>query len=115
MTSTPIGNRLEPEEPHDISRPMPHHQVRYFLVFINLVVLTIVTVLVSLHRFESEAINVLLALTVAAIKASLVALFFMHLKFEGKLIYTITIVPLILCVILCTALIPDVIHGPLLH
>ena len=103
----------EPEEPHDVSRPMPHHHVRYVLVFVNLVILTIVTVLVAMHRFESEAINVILALIVASIKASLVALFFMHLKFEGKLIYTIAIVPLILCVILCTALIPDIIHGHL--
>jgi hypothetical protein len=61
-----------------------------------------------LHRFESEAINLLLALLVACVKASLVALFFMHLKFEGKLIYTIFIVPLMLCVLLTVALVPDV-------
>jgi cytochrome c oxidase subunit 4 len=94
---------------------MPHHHVRYVLVFVYLVVLTVVTVLVAMHRFESEAINVILALIVASIKASLVAMFFMHLKFEGKLIYTIAIVPLVLCVILCVALIPDIIHGHLYH
>lgn len=117
MTTDATASRLphEPEEPHDVSRPMPHHHVRYVLVFINLVILTVVTVLVAMHRFESEAVNVILALLVASVKASLVALFFMHLKFEGKLIYTIAIVPLILCVILCTALIPDIIHGHLFH
>ena len=115
MTTNANASRLphEPNEPHDVSRPMPHHHVRYVFVFINLVILTVVTVLVAMHRFESEAINVILALLVASIKASLVAMFFMHLKFEGKLIYTIAIVSLILCVILCTALIPDIIHGHL--
>ena len=60
--------------------------------------LTVVTVLVAFYRFSNELVNVLLALTVASIKATCVALFFMHLKFEGKLIYLILIVPLVLCV-----------------
>jgi cytochrome c oxidase subunit 4 len=98
----------EPEEPHGTTRAVPHHHVNYLLIFSLLVALTILTVLVALHRFESEAINLLLALLVACVKASLVALFFMHLKFEGKLIYTIFIVPLMLCVLLIVALIPDV-------
>ncbi len=50
----------------------------------------------------------LVALLIATIKASCVAFFFMHLKFEGKLIYLIFIVPLLLCVLLTVALIPDV-------
>ena len=104
----PHGRISEPEEPHGVTEPTPHHHVNYLLIFGLLVVLTILTVLVALHRFESEAINLLLALAVACVKASLVALFFMHLKFEGKLIYTIFIVPLMLCVLLTVALIPDV-------
>ena len=39
---------------------------------------------------------------------ALVAMFFMHLKFEGKLIYMMVIVPLILCVLIIFALIPDI-------
>src|SRR3954470_24876758 len=104
----------EPEEPHGVSVPMPHHTVNYYAIFAALVVLTIVTVLVAFHRFHSEIVNLLLALLVATIKATLVAFFFMHLKFEGKLIYMIFIVPLILCVLLIVALIPDVLlpaHG----
>jgi hypothetical protein len=53
-------------------------------------------------------IKVLVALAIASVKATCVAFFFMHLKFEGKLIYTIFIVPLLLCVLLTVALIPDV-------
>jgi len=96
------------EEPHDVSRPTPHHHVAYLKVFAALVLLTIITVLVGIKmRFQHEAVNVLVALLIAAVKASLVALFFMHLKFEGKLIYMIFLVPLALCVLLVLALLPD--------
>ena len=117
----PAARMSEPEEPHGVSVPMPHHAINYYYIFFALVTLTIVTVLVAFHRFESEVVNLLLALLVATIKATLVAMFFMHLKFEGKLIYLIFIVPLILCVLLTVALIPDVllpaksIHNSSLH
>ena len=111
----------EPEEPHGESVAMPHHPVNYYAIFAALVVLTVLTVLVAFKRFDNEVINLLLALLIAAVKAMLVAMFFMHLKFEGKLIYTIFIVPLLLCVLLTVALIPDVLlpslstHNSSLH
>jgi cytochrome c oxidase subunit IV len=112
MTTHAATNPHEPEEPHGTTVPMPHHHVNYVKIFLALVVLTVVTVAVAFKRFESEAVNVLLALLVASVKATLVAMYFMHLKFEGKLIYFIAIVPLILCVILVCALIPDIVNSP---
>jgi cytochrome c oxidase subunit 4 len=105
---TAIPSRI-PEPEHAHTEATAHHEIPYGKVFVALVVLTIVTVAVALHRFEVEAINVLLALAVASVKASLVALYFMHLKFEGKLIYLIFIVPLSLSVLLVCALIPDIV------
>ena len=70
------------------------------------------------HSVMTPCRNRTLTLTVvspAVAAASLVALFFMHLKFEGKLIYVIFCVPLVLCVLLICALIPDVLHGPLFN
>jgi cytochrome c oxidase subunit 4 len=110
MTSASTASRI-PDEPHGHSQAEPHHTVNYFAIFGILVVLTIVTVAASFIRFENELINVLIALFIASIKASCVAFYFMHLKFEGKLIYVIVIVPLILCVILVMAIIPDIGHG----
>ena len=104
-----------PEEPHGVSEPLPHHEINYYAIFGTLVILTIVTVAVAFINIQNEAIKVALALAIASIKATCVALFFMHLKFEGKLIYMIAIVPLCLCVVLVVALIPDVlmvIHHP---
>src|SRR5437764_14987198 len=97
-----------PEEPHDVSRATPHHEVPYYLIFAALIILTGVTVGIAFIHFPTELINVGLAMIVAIIKGSMVAMFFMHLKFEGKLIYLIVIVPLILCVLLTCALIPDI-------
>ena len=98
-------------EPHCHAAAAPHHHVPYFLIFGLLVVLTVVTVAVAFIDIRSEIAKVLLALFIASIKATAVALFFMHLKFEGKLIYLILFAPLCLCVILCVALIPDIGHG----
>jgi cytochrome c oxidase subunit IV len=98
----------EPEEPHGVTEPTPHHTVNYYAIFIALVVLTIVTVLVAFVRFKSEFINLAISMLIATTKATLVASFFMHLKFEGKLVRMIFIIPLFLCVLLIVALIPDV-------
>jgi len=112
-------NRMhgEPEEPHGVTVPMPHHHVNYIVCFLTLVGLTVATVLAYyvFRTSESELLKILVALAIASVKAAVVAMFFMHLKFEGKLIYTIAIVPLILCVLLVVALIPDVLRGPLFN
>jgi cytochrome c oxidase subunit IV len=50
-------------------------------VFAALLVLTIVTVGVS--YFDFGPMNLVVALGIAAIKASLVALWFMHLRYDG--------------------------------
>ena len=48
----------------------------------SLIALTVVTVATS--RFQLGAFNIVVALAIAGLKASLVALFFMHLKYEGR-------------------------------
>jgi cytochrome c oxidase subunit 4 len=52
----------------------------YLYVLLILLFLTIITVGASQINFGSPTANVVIALTIATIKASLVALFFMHLK-----------------------------------
>jgi cytochrome c oxidase subunit IV len=62
------------------------HVKTYYMIFGALMVLTLVTVGVSyLHLSIPLAITV--ALIVAIVKGSLVALFFMHLSNERKMIY----------------------------
>ena len=61
----------------DISK----HVKAYIGVFVALAVLTIVTVIVSRIHFSGSG-NIVVALVIAAFKASLVAAIFMHLKWE---------------------------------
>lgn len=66
----------------------PDHTKVYLAVFFALLVLTVVTFSVSrLHLMRPLAITI--GLTIATIKASLVALYFMHLVSEKTLIRSV--------------------------
>jgi caa(3)-type oxidase subunit IV len=57
----------------------------YIAVFGGLLVLTAITVGASYIHWGSGLANVIIAMFIASIKASLVALFFMHLFWDGKM------------------------------
>lgn len=59
------------------------HVTIYMLVFAALVIGTILTVAVATVDLGGSK-NILLAVLIAAVKASLVAAIFMHLKWEGS-------------------------------
>ncbi len=59
----------------------------YIMVFIALACLTAVTVGASYVNFGAHWMNILVALVIAGIKASLVAAYFMHLISEKKVIF----------------------------
>ena len=67
---------------HDIQK----HIKVYYAVFAALAILTVVTVAVSYIHFGVLA-AVAVALAIAIVKGSLVALFFMHLSNERRWIY----------------------------
>ena len=55
----------------------------YFTIFIALVVLTVVTW--SVAKMDLGRMNAVVALTIAVIKATLVVLYFMHVRYSSKL------------------------------
>jgi cytochrome c oxidase subunit IV len=65
----------------------------YIIVWIALLILTLVTWGVSYINLGMG--NVAVALLIASIKASLVALFFMHLRYENRLVWAFALVPLL--------------------
>ena len=71
------------------------HSKNYVNVLLALAVLTAVTVAVS-HVHLGRAGNIGVGLLIATIKASLVVMFFMHLKYEQRWWAGIVIFPLIL-------------------
>lgn len=74
-----------------------HHHILplkvYFAVAGALFVLTVITVAVSFYHFGE--LNIIVALLIAATKGTLVALYFMHLKYDNKLYMTIFVLSLI--------------------
>ncbi len=59
----------------------------YFAIFGALMVLTAITVAVA--WMDLGSLNILVALGVAVIKATLVVLYFMHLKYSSKLTWIV--------------------------
>jgi cytochrome c oxidase subunit IV len=57
----------------------------YFSVFVILIVLTMATHYAAYINFGSPALDVLVALGIAVTKASLVVLYFMHVKYGKRL------------------------------
>lgn len=70
----------------------------YNKVFAALLGLTVVTVLAATMHFG--AFNLAIAISIAVLKASLVILFFMHVRWEGVLIWTIVLYPVIVLILL---------------
>jgi len=58
------------------------HRKNYKFIFGILLVLTVITVKVAYHDYGT--LNILVAMGIATIKAVLVCLFFMHLKYDNK-------------------------------
>lgn len=81
------------------------HRPNYLVVWLWLVVLVIVSISASLVLPKTAAVFLIFA--AATIKALLVLLNYMHLKYEKPLLYALAIVPLIIVLILLFTLFPD--------
>lgn len=83
-----------------------HKQPNYAAIFWALLILTLFEIATANMPFPKAAV-VLGLVFLAMIKASLVALFYMHLKFEKLIIYFIVAFPLFLAVILTVMILAD--------
>ncbi|MGA6992729.1 MAG: cytochrome C oxidase subunit IV family protein [Candidatus Deferrimicrobiaceae bacterium] len=77
----------------------------YIVVWGALVVLTAVTVAVSYVHLGM--MNVVVALLIASAKASLVALFFMHLRYESRLVWGFALTPIFFLVLIIAGTLSD--------
>lgn len=78
----------------------------YLKVLVALLILTVVTVIVSL--FDFGAFNIVVAIGIASVKAGLVAAWFMHLRFENKLVILFAVYPLLILTLLIGGSLGDV-------
>ncbi len=84
-----------------------HKQPNYIGVFWWLLVLTVLEIAVIYTPLAKMAIAILLV-SMAISKATLVALYFMHLKFERITLGLVALSPFLLCLFLIFMLTPDI-------
>ena len=66
----------------------------YVTIFLALMVGTTVTVIAAFYDFPGP-LNAVIALTIASIKATLVVLYFMHVRYSGRLIWLVIVAALL--------------------
>ena len=86
-----------------------HTHPNYMAIFWVLLVLTVVEVALTFLGLPKLLLGSLLVI-LAVWKAALVAMYFMHLKFERRTLAMIAVVPFILCLFFILMLLPDI--GP---
>jgi cytochrome c oxidase subunit 4 len=79
----------------------------YYRIFGILTVLTIVEIAWASWFHESRALLAAGLGLMAAAKAALVALYYMHLKYEGKLLWVVALFPLMLVIVMIAGFLPD--------
>lgn len=77
----------------------------YLAVWGGLVLLTGLTVAVSYVNLG--VMNVVVALLIASLKATLVALYFMHLRSEGRLVWGFALTPIFFLVLIVAGTLSD--------
>ncbi len=74
-------------EQHTQEHQNQHHVVPvsiYIIIFTSLMILTALTVLASTHNFGPG--NTIIAVSIAVLKASLVILYFMHVRYSDNIV-----------------------------
>jgi len=84
-----------------------HASPNYWMIWLYLFILTVVEISV-IYMPIAKIIIAILLVTLACYKAFLVAMYFMHLKFERRTLGIIALTPFVLCVFLILMLLPDI-------
>lgn len=87
---------------------MAHHVVPqkvYVLVFVTLLCLTLITVDVAFYNFGW--LNIYIALMIATVKATVVVMYFMHVKYSSRLTWVFAIAGVFWMAILFTLTLSD--------
>ena len=71
----------------------------YIAIFLALMVGTAVTLLAAFYDFPGP-LNAVVALTIAVVKATLVVLYFMHVRYSGRLVWLVIVAALLWLVIM---------------
>lgn len=87
--------------------PAEYIEPNYLAIWLYLAVLTALELLVVYARLD-KALMVGLLIGLAWAKVAMVAMYFMHLRFERRGMLVVALSPLLLIMVMATALVPDV-------
>ena len=87
-----------------------HAHPNYTAIWAWLLLLLFLSV-VAVYLPFSQGLVVAFIFIVAGVKAALVAVYFMHLKFEESLVRYIALIPVLLFIIMTLTLIPDIVYN----
>jgi cytochrome c oxidase subunit 4 len=90
------------ESRHLPGDPEEHHIVSYkfnFGIWVGLILLTVMTVLVSVMGINLVAFSVVTALLIATAKTVVVANYFMHLKYDSKILKILLIITMMIFIV----------------
>ncbi len=87
-----------------------HEHPKYVAIWAWLLLLLFLSVAAVYQPF-SQGMVVAFIFIVAGVKAGLVAVYFMHLKFEESLVRYIALIPVLLFIIMTLTLIPDIVYN----
>lgn len=96
---------------HDLTHDQQEHaegHAAYLKVFVVLLIFTILEYLYATYMPVGFVMLVLGLMSMAVFKATLVAIYFMHLKFEGRWVYFLLVPAGILATVLVCGLYPDI-------
>ncbi|MBI1950605.1 MAG: cytochrome C oxidase subunit IV family protein [Acidobacteria bacterium] len=85
-----------------------HAEPNYWMVWLALAVLTVIELYVA-RVPDAKAFVIVSLCALALAKAALVAMYFMHLKFEKYALMLIVLSPLVLSAVIYVGLVPDAI------
>jgi cytochrome c oxidase subunit 4 len=99
-----------------MSSAVGHHHIVPFKTYLNiliaLVILTVLTVTAA-HIEMEHTWHILIAILIATIKASLVAAYFMHLKYDDKMYRVILVAAVFFVIVMFTFCITDIMSRPI--
>ncbi len=112
MAATSPQNPTLAQIDHAHGHDQSGHIRTYWKVFTSLAIFTAIEYFYAQIFASSFAVLVLGLMTWAIIKAVLVGLYFMHLKYEGKWVYAMLVPAGVLACVLVLALTPDIAMQP---
>jgi len=83
-----------------------HHKRPYIRIFLTLTALTAVEVVIA-TLIQGQTLRIIVLLGLAITKAALVALYFMHLRYDHRLLAVVGGVPMVLTVFMLILLLMD--------